>query len=427
MSRPTGHRGRPAAPRTKVAIFIWGNLIEDFLDPLGVTLDEFARKMSGGWLFGYAEALQSAGVETCILCVSGAHGPERIVNPETGRATIVLPAGGAQRAFRRTFLAGEAARHPGLGRALDSRLSTPRRALAAALQAEGVTHLICQEYEYPRFDIAQRVARRAGVGAYATFQGGVPEEGRLGRWIRRRTIAAADGLIVASKPEIDRVKATYGVPDERIAPIPNPIDLREWRAGPRAPARAALSLPEAAFVAICHCRIDYRRKGLDILLEAWRCLAADHPGRDLRLHLVGSGSDDEILQAEIDRAPVPGLRWQRGYSRDRDALRRELSAADLYVMASRHEGFPVAPLEAMACGLPAVLSDAPGAREILGEAGECGELVAVGDAAALSGAIGRLLADPARRAACGAAARRRVEAAFSLESVGEALAAFLPR
>lgn len=238
MSCQTSHRDSSAAPM-KAAIFIWGNLIEDFLASLGVTVDEFARGMSGGWLFGYAEALRSAGVETCILCVSGAHGPDRIVNPDTGCATIVLSAGRAHWTFRRTFLSGEAARHPGLGRTLDSRLSTPRAALAAALRAEGITHLICQEYEYPRFDVAQRVARRQGVGTYATFQGGSPEEGWLGRRIRRATIVAADGLIIASRREIDRVKSAYAVPDDRIAPIPNPINVREWQAGPRAAARAA--------------------------------------------------------------------------------------------------------------------------------------------------------------------------------------------
>jgi len=65
-TRPTG-AGRP----WRVAILPWGNLIEDFLDPLGVSLDDFARNMSGGWLFGYAAALRTAGMEPVIVCGLG--------------------------------------------------------------------------------------------------------------------------------------------------------------------------------------------------------------------------------------------------------------------------------------------------------------------------------------------------------------------
>jgi glycosyltransferase involved in cell wall biosynthesis len=62
-----------------------------------------------------------------------------------------------------------------------------------------------------------------------------------------------------------------------------------------------------------------------------------------------------------------------------------LSAANLYVMASRHEGFPVAPLEAMACGLPIIINDVPGTAEIMGsEDALPGIIVPVRDSAALA-------------------------------------------
>lgn len=436
----------------RVAILPWGNLVEDFLDPLGVTLEDFACRMSGGWLFGYAAALRSAGIEPLVFCLSGSvERPARLVNPDTGVATLALPPCRAYRLLRR-FPGdpdGDAPRRGRLGQVAQSLvpyLATPPAALVSALRAEGITHLLCQEYEYERFDIVVRLARRSGVAVLASFQGGAPRGGRLAQWIRAGSLARADGLIVASGPEAARLQHRYGLDPDRIARIPNPIDTAEWQAGPKAAARAALGIPDGAVVAICHGRIDYARKGLDILMAAWRQVRAQNPGRDLRLHLIGAGRDDAILQAEIDRDPVPGLRWVRRYSQDRAEMRRELSAADLYVMASRHEGFPVAPLEAMACGLPAVLTDAPGAREILGcdtggiagpgaadrAAGaggdpECGRLVPVGDAAALAGALSDLLAAPDRLAAMGARARLRVEQNFSVGSVGAALAALLQR
>jgi len=424
----------------RVSILPWGNLVEDFLDPLDVTLEDFAFRMSGGWLFGYAAALRSAGIEPLIFCVSGKVGrTTRLVNPATGVVTVALPPCRGYRGLRR-FPGdpdGDAPRRGRLGRIAQSvvpYLATPPAALLSALRQEGITHVICQEYEYERFDVVVRLARRAGIPVFASFQGGAPRGGWLAGRIRAGSLARADGLIVASGPEIGRLHGRYALDPVRIAQIPNPLDTAEWKAQPRAAARAALGIPDSALVAICHGRIDYARKGLDILIAAWRQVTAQAPGRDLRLHLIGAGRDDAILQAAIDRDPVPGLRWVRRYSQDRAEMRRELSAADLYVMASRHEGFPVAPLEAMACDLPVVLSDAPGAREILGidaagAAGDpaCGRLVPVGDAGALAGALAGLFAAPEQLPAMGAAARHRVEREFSVASVGAVLAAFLHR
>ena len=432
-TRPAG-----AEPSARVAILPWGNLIEGFLDPLGLTLHDFAHRMSGGWLFGYAAALRSAGMEPVILCVSGqVHRTERLVNPGTGVVTLALPPCALYRALRR--FPGDpdsgVPRRGRVGRRLQAALpylATPPAALRAALRSEGITHLLCQEYEYERFDVVARLARRDRIPVFATFQGGVPRGGWLASRVRAQSLAMADGLIVASGPEAARLAASGQLDPARIARIPNPIDTAEWRAQPRAAARSALGLPDGALVAVCHGRIDYSRKGLDLLLAAWRGLTARHPGRDLRLHLIGGGHDEDRLQAEIDRAPVPGLRWLRRYSQDRDEMRRELSAADLYVMASRHEGFPVAPLEAMACGLPVILSDAPGAREILGlqpgtDPGPAapGLLVPVGDAEALERALDTLLAAPDRLPGIGAVARQRVETAFSIDSVVAELARVL--
>ncbi|MDQ1387939.1 MAG: hypothetical protein QOF56_1393, partial [Acidobacteriaceae bacterium] len=45
-----------------IAILPWGDFIEDFLDAIGVSLEEFSSKMTGGWLFGYVEALRLQGI-----------------------------------------------------------------------------------------------------------------------------------------------------------------------------------------------------------------------------------------------------------------------------------------------------------------------------------------------------------------------------
>jgi len=111
-----------------------------------------------------------------------------------------------------------------------------------------------------------------------------------------------------------------------------------------------------ARVAICHGRIDIRRRSLDILVDAWRRVIALPAAADFRLILVGDGGQRGRAATYARRR---ALEWHRGYTVDRSLISRLLHAADAYVMASWQEGFPVPPLEAVVSGLPVVAGDAP--------------------------------------------------------------------
>jgi len=58
------------SPSPMLAVLPWGDLIEDFLDEIGISLEDFSSKMTGGWLFGYVDALRLHGIRTCIFCFS---------------------------------------------------------------------------------------------------------------------------------------------------------------------------------------------------------------------------------------------------------------------------------------------------------------------------------------------------------------------
>jgi starch synthase len=236
------------------------------------------------------------------------------------------------------------------------------------------------------------------------------------------------GFITGSANEAQRLLNGYGLAKTKVAQIPNPIDTDEWQAQDKMLARESLSIPVDAVVVMWHGRTDFHRKGLDVLLQAWKAVYEARGSQSLRLLLVGSGADAAQLRMAVADLGVQGIRWLDHYVSDRERIRTYLSAADLFVFPSRHEGFAVAPLEAMACGLPLVSTDAGGMADVL-ERGEAdgGVLVPREDSHALSSALGRLIDDEKLRQQIGLNARQRIEAKYSLEAVGSELVAFIER
>ena len=404
--------GAPVPPRGTLALLPWGNVFEDYLGPIGLTLDDFAERVTGGWIFGYVEALKLAGWRTVIFCVTRHKGGvRRLVHHDTGATILALTTPRIWRTVPVARLRGRV-----------SWLATPLPGFARQLRSCGCRAILCQEYEYGRFDMTVLLGRFLGLPVFATFQGGDRPANRWAAQVRRRTIPMARGFAVGVERERRRLVERYGVPADRVRLIPNPLDLRRWPPQDRGASRAVLGVAPGTELVVSHGRIDRWTKGLDILLEAWRRLVAARPGRALRLLLIGSGADDAWLRAQLADPSLATVTWLSEYILDRQLMARHLAAADLFVLASRQEGQPVAPLEAMAMGLPLVATDANGMAEILGPvAGEVGLLVPRDDPPALAAALGRALDDRAWRLAAGAAARRRVETVFSLPAVGRAL------
>jgi len=416
-----------------VAIVAAGNVLEDSLEPLGISFDEFLSDVHGGWMFNYVEALQLAGLRPVVVChTEHVRAPERFVHRPTGATVWGLPPGGRLdelRALQRDPPPGGKRDPTSVARAVWRNLATfsvtPPRALLRALRQEKSAAVVSQDYEDSRFDACVAIARLLRIPAFATFQGGPGHASYFGRYITPLTLRAAAGLVVAAQTEIDRLQQTYGLPDEKLAKIPNPLDTGEWRPADRARARTELGIPPDARVAISHGRIDIDDKGLDVMLEAWRRVAAERPDADLRLVLVGSGGDSDRLRAVLAEQRHRGAEL-RDFVIDHDVLRTHLSAADVFVFAGRYEGFPVAPTEAMACGLPVVATAASGVPDLFERDSEDGGLVVpIDDVDALARELGRLIDDPEQARELGARARRRVENYCAFEVVAERLSAFM--
>jgi glycosyltransferase involved in cell wall biosynthesis len=444
-SQVSEHAESKIIPQPAIALLPWGNVIEDFIDKIGVSLEAFCNEFTGSWMFGYADALQRAGVRTVLICMSSRIAvPTRFEHAPTGATIWILPVPKTYRALQRKMVNpyGRTVNQVfGAGRHVSRVLlwpllaamkeivlysTTPLKLIADELRREGCTAILCQEYEYPRFDICVLLGRMMHLPVFATFQGGNYQRCWIERYLRPLSIRACNGLIIAAKAEAERVQSRYGTPARKLARIFNPVNLDLWNSIDRAIGRQALNISLDVQLVVWHGRVSIQQKGLDLLLDAWDLICRQRPGRALRLLLIGTGKDADQLQKRIAAVAPQSVVWVNDFVHDRNRMRCYLSAGDIYAFPSRHEGFPVSPLEAMACGLPVVAADAPGIPDIL-DGGEAsgGVVVPRENVTELALALGRLLDNREWCRELGKRARHRVESNFSREVVGQQLRHFL--
>lgn len=427
--------------RRRVALLMWGDVVEDFLQPIGWSLDDMLERMTGGWFFGYIEALALEGIDAVPILMSRRAGRRtRALHRPTGATVRIIQSPLAYALVRAMvpspyealFEGDHDLRHVArplrplhaLARDMLPYLATPVTPLTRVIAEEACDAILCQEIEEPRFDVAVRSGRSLGIPVFAVYQGAVGHRSRFEDLRRQASVSAAAGLIIGSARERERVKATYHVPDERIATIFNPLAEALWFPDRLPETRQALGIPADAVVVAWHGRVDISIKGIDVILDAWSRIEPA-PGVVPHLLFIGAGKDVDALRARLATGRA-NISWVDQYVADRPTMRRYLSSADAYVMASRREGFPMAPLEAMACGLPVVASDVNGVSDIVPRGELDGGLsFPIGDARALARHLTRLLNDHALRATMGANALRRVRDAFTPAVVGRQLAEFL--
>ena len=143
-----------------------------------------------------------------------------------------------------------------------------------------------------------------------------------------------------------------------------------------------------------------REKGYDLLLSAFAEASAKRTG--WRLEIAGEGPERRALTEQIEASGLQSRVTLLGHVSDVGARMR---SAELFVLSSRQEAYPMVLCEAMAAGMAIIATDCPaGPREII-EHGENGLLVPPEDPAALSSAIVQLIDDAPRRRRLGAAAR----------------------
>lgn len=194
----------------------------------------------------------------------------------------------------------------------------------------------------------------------------------------------------------------------RQAPIHCVLNgVSEARRGDRDAVRNEWNCRPGDLVLGCLARIEDQKNPL-FLVELLSRLP-----KFIRLVWIGDGTlRDEMLGA-ADRLGVGQRLHIDGWRSD---ARSRLAGFDVFVLPSRYEGFPFAILEAMAAGLPCIVSDVDGNREAIID-GECGLLCRAGDREQWLSRITGLIANDPERNKLGQAARQRYLECFSLEAM----------
>jgi glycosyltransferase involved in cell wall biosynthesis len=289
-----------------------------------------------------------------------------------------------------------------------------------------------------RFDLVNTHSPKAGViGRLVALACGVPTvstahgfafDPRTRRWpgravslrIERLLAPRTDALICVSEA-MRRLALEYeltaphglltvhnGTPSHDPALEPDPELAKFATEGPLAGCIMALRPGKA-------------RNGVRVFLEAGRHVLACLPGA--RLAVIGNG----VLRAELERyARALGHDRRLRFFDYRPPSARALRSLDLFVLSTPFEAFPIAPLEAMACGVPQVATDVGGTAEAVAE-GETGLLCPPNDPPRLAERIVRLLSDPDLRVRMSVASRERHRRLFTVDRMLDETASVFDR
>jgi len=231
----------------------------------------------------------------------------------------------------------------------------------------------------------------------------------INRWLVRKTF-----VVTAGSEDVERDLLTVDkLPRSKVLRLPNSIDLsRVETSKSKIDARMRFGFRESDFIIGTVGRLE-EQKGHIFLLKAFHNLRRRTDGRRLKLLIVGDGRLRSYLQ-EVSKHL--GISEAVCFSGSIENLGEIYRAMDLFALPSLWEGLSLAMLEAMAAGLPVVVTEVGGARDVLGES-QYGLLVPPGDPSALEISIGKFIDAPDYAFLMANAGRERVRLNYDVASL----------
>lgn len=244
-------------------------------------------------------------------------------------------------------------------------------------------------------------SKLAGIGPVIIEEHG---HNRWKRWhhrlLDRLVCSKADGVVCCSGSVKRVAQSSMSAPADLFHVLHNCIDLDEigGRSETRPQVRKSLGVSDDEIL-VGTVGTLRPEKGHSVLIQAWRLLREQHADMRIKLVIVGDGPIRQQLHDEAK--DVPGIVW----AGSRSDVGEVLAAMDVFVFPSIDEGLGIALLEAMATGLPSVVSSEGGIPEIV-EDGKTGIIVKAGDSNALCDGLVRVFRDSGLRKKLGETACR---------------------
>lgn len=255
--------------------------------------------------------------------------------------------------------------------------------------SDGV-HAVRIEECLKRASPTERVA--AGLSPHNRYLLAVEKRMYASPWLR--------AVICSSRMVRDEIRDRFGLPESRLPIVYNPVDGDLFHPGLRAHRATILERHGIAAEATVYLAVaaDFRLDGIGTAIAALAELAPP-------AHLVVVG-DDRHGARHRDTARARGVAARVTLAGAQEDARPYYGAADVFVLPSLYDPSPHTVQQALACGLPAVVSTKSGGAELVRDY-DAGSACPSGDAPGLAAQM-RTLQDPARRAPCSANARRAV-------------------
>jgi glycosyltransferase involved in cell wall biosynthesis len=225
--------------------------------------------------------------------------------------------------------------------------------------------------------------------------------------VNRHVYRSAAFLVPWSTWARQSLIADYGVLPGRIEVIPPGVDLDLWQPSSRQsePGPSPCGKGDGPF-RILFVGGDIRRKGSDVLLQAYRALCSRLPGTQ------GGTPPVELHLVTRQAAPTgEGLITHQGLLPNTAEIISVFRSCDVFVLPTEAEAFGIAAVEAAAAGIPAIVTGVGGLTDVVDD-GETGFIIRPGDAQTLAARLQSLATNPDLRLRLGRAARRRAESRF---------------
>ena len=170
-------------------------------------------------------------------------------------------------------------------------------------------------------------------------------KGALGKAIERIIASFGSPVIAVSSTTANRFRKEFGRQPDRI--IPNGIDLAHLESVPPSPVKSDIIFTGRLI----------KEKNASLLIDALSIMISDDP--DIRLTIIGDGPERDVIRSQIKDLSLERNVTITGFLENHDEVIALMKSSKVFVLPSTREGFGIAALEALGCGLPVVTIDHP--------------------------------------------------------------------